>query len=185
MVKFGIQRVFEHFEEIYTTQSVFTLILRGHLYCEAVLAFILHRALKNPDEMNIGRIEFQRKVQLGCALGLIPLKLKPALVKLGNLRNRLAHQLDSEITEQDQLDFLNAIKSNMGANAAFYLRRNLEYPNGLRRGILALWIPLAAIALNSDEKKEIIPEMIKFAAILGGKGEDEVLADMEILELSS
>lgn len=80
------------------------LVLRGHLYLEALLNQIIHRSLQYPRAIDETRQSFYAKVKLLRALGKIDQKLEKLLLTLNSLRNKIAHQLRYEITFDDAFD---------------------------------------------------------------------------------
>lgn len=136
------RRYLDCFVELQFAPNIFSLIVRGHLYCEAALASLVRTRLVAPDELDVDHLGYQLKVDLATALGFILPELKPALKALGALRNKYVHRLDYEVTEDDQRDFMNMFKSTLGPAAKYILRRGTEFPGGLRRTIIALWVGL-------------------------------------------
>jgi hypothetical protein len=173
VAKTFLQRFAECYAELHTVESVMLLIVRGHLYCESVLAELLRGNLKHPDELSIDRFEFQSKVNLCCAMGLIDLSLKPGLTQLGKLRNKYVHQLDYEATEEDQADLVNALKSTIGMPAQYYLRRRTEFPNGFRRSVIALWLPLEMHCAPKGEGKAMVEQINQLMATVSGQSDEE------------
>ena len=173
MAKTFLQRFGECFAELISTKNVMLVVVRGHLYCEAALAEALRKHLKCPEEIQIDRLGFQAKVNLISALGAIGLELKPGLTQLGKLRNKYVHQLDYEATESDQTDLINSLKSTIGMPAQFYLRRATEFPNGLRRCVIALWLPLEMCCAPPEDAKGMVEQTAKFAAVVSGQSDDE------------
>ena len=99
-----LKRFARCFGEIHGKEDVLTFLVRGHLFCESALARILSKAIKRPDALEVDRLDYQAKVNLCNAIGLIPESLVPGLVKLGKFRHRFVHQLDYVATVQDQSD---------------------------------------------------------------------------------
>ncbi|MGD0590822.1 MAG: hypothetical protein ABSA44_08495 [Bacteroidota bacterium] len=162
------KKVDEHFIQLfsalYSTEDILAFLIRGHLYCEASLTELLSQHLKNKTEINIDRLDYSVKINLCSALGLIPVMLKPGLQHLGVIRNKYVHNLNYSATEQDQLDFLNTIRSTMGEPAEDLFSRNTKFPNGFRRCVMALWIPLQmALAGNESEFRDIRKQIVAAA----------------------
>ncbi len=172
------ERDVDCFAELRFAPNVFSLIVRGHLYCESALASLIRNALKKPDELNVDRLGFQMKVNLAAALGLIPTEYKQSLAALSALRNRYVHQLDYEVTESDQSDFMNTFKSAFGPAAKYMLRRGTEFPGGLRRTILALWISIELAGLaNREAAISMMAELTMVAVAVHNGGLDVALQD--------
>jgi hypothetical protein len=161
-----LKRFARCFGELHGKEDVFTFLTRGHLFCESALARILTKAVKRPDALDVDRLDYQAKVNLCNALGLIPESLVPGLVKLGKFRNRFVHQLDYIATVQDQSDFINTLRSTCGEPAEYYLSRRIDFPNGIRRCILILFL-LLELQLAETGKQRV--QMLFSVALLMGK----------------
>lgn len=83
------------------------VIVRGHLYLEHVLIAFLTEALRYPEAVKFRRIPYPLKVDLCAALGVVPKDIVPVLIKVNELRNKVAHNLNYEFTEQDKRDLYN------------------------------------------------------------------------------
>jgi hypothetical protein len=87
------------------------LVVRSHLYIEAVLTQLIEERLEEPYALDLERLNFNTKLNLAVALGAVQKSEKPALVLLNRLRNRFAHKLNAQITKQDARQFLNSFAS--------------------------------------------------------------------------
>lgn len=76
----------------------FQLFLRGHLYLEAILSEIIDRSLAVPDAVNELASMFYRKVKLVRALGKVSPEVEELLLKINEIRNKMAHKLDFTLT---------------------------------------------------------------------------------------
>jgi hypothetical protein len=83
-------------------------LLQAHLYYDHVVTCILTEELKNPDAINVKRMGFYQKLRLIRAMGLLPEKLTVVIESINSLRNRIAHELDFEIDE-NQVQALRAL----------------------------------------------------------------------------
>jgi hypothetical protein len=83
------------------------VIVRGHLYLEHVLIAFLTEALRYPEAVKFRRIPYPLKVDLCAALGAVPKEIVAPLIKVNELRNRVAHNLNYQFTEQDKRDLYN------------------------------------------------------------------------------
>ncbi len=159
------------FSSLYSTEDILAFIVRGHLYCEAALSGLLNSSLKNPEELDTDRLDYSTKVDLCSALGLFAEDLKPGLKQLGKLRNKIVHNLEYKITEQDQMDFINTLRSTLGEPAEYYFSFSCatEFPNGLCRCVQCLWISLQ-IKNGSDpeEVKEKLSQIVYVSMKMSG-----------------
>ena len=124
--------------------------------------------------MPVDRLEFQAKVNLCSALGLLDLSMKPGLTQLGKLRNKYVHQLDYEATERDPADLVNSLKSSIGMPAQYYLRRRTECPNGFRRCVIARWLPLEMYCTPEDEAKEMVEQIVQLMAAVSRQPDEKL-----------
>jgi hypothetical protein len=74
-------------------------VLQAHLYFDHVITRMLEEALPNPDAMKLRRTSFSQKVQLLSAMNLLPSSLIPSVEYINGLRNRIAHELNFEISD--------------------------------------------------------------------------------------
>jgi hypothetical protein len=77
------------------------IALRGHLWVESVLNGLIEAKMAVPDALSIDRIPFAAKVDLAHALGLIDSEDVPWFRTLNKLRNRLAHTLGGDPTDEE------------------------------------------------------------------------------------
>ena len=82
-------------------------IVLGHLYFEHVVGQTLLEALIRPEAISLSRMGYSQRIELAFAMGILEEDLVLALRKLNSLRNRLAHDLTFQISDQDVLDFSN------------------------------------------------------------------------------
>jgi hypothetical protein len=74
-------------------------LLQAHLYYDHVVTCMLTEELKNPDAINVRRMGFFQKSRLIRAMGLLPEQLTIVVERINSLRNRIAHDLNFEIDE--------------------------------------------------------------------------------------
>ncbi len=84
-------------------------LLQAHLYFDHVITQLLSEALVNPDAVNVSRMSFSRKLQFILALDLLTPELVSSVEFINGLRNKIAHDLDFEISDKDVRDFTNCI----------------------------------------------------------------------------
>lgn len=152
-----LTRFMKCFTDLHGTDDLLSFMIKGHLHCESVLTEILLKGFKRPEALNFARLEYRAKLNLCNALGIIPESLVSGLAQLGKLRNRLSHSLDEEISEKDQLDLMNTVRSQGGPPMEYYLSKRTEFPNGLRRCIIGMLIELSLCLSDSAKvKKEML-----------------------------
>jgi hypothetical protein len=96
--------------EVFSTDTL-TFVIRAHLYAESKLIRLLSDSLPNPRALDIERMSFSRKVDLAHALTLVDETTRRTLTLLNKLRNRFAHNLKSEISDNDLSTFVECLGS--------------------------------------------------------------------------
>jgi hypothetical protein len=84
-------------------------VIRGHLYLEHVLIQTLQDAFAAPGEIELRRLNFPSKLDLCVALGLLQPEWRRPVLKVNEMRNRMAHRLDTEFTDKDRQDLFDAL----------------------------------------------------------------------------
>jgi hypothetical protein len=82
-------------------------LLQAHLYFDHVITRMLEEALPNPDAMKLRRTSFSHKVQLLSAMNLLPSSLIPPVEFINGLRNKIAHELNFEISDDAVNNLIN------------------------------------------------------------------------------
>lgn len=82
------------------------LVLRGQLHIEHQLIEIANAVLPYGKRCEWGKFAYRAKVELAHACGLSE-DVRCVLLKLGNLRNVFAHNLNATISKQRALDLYN------------------------------------------------------------------------------
>jgi hypothetical protein len=100
------------------SDSPLQMLLRGHLYVEAEMVALLAHGVKKPDILRLDRMQFERKIKLAVALGLLDEYWMPALLQLNKERNKLAHHLDHHVTGETGRVILRAIPNAPDVEAA-------------------------------------------------------------------
>lgn len=110
----GHTAAFEHFDQGFRiiqerwNQDVVGIgrILRAHLFVEHFLTAFLQK--KNPalGDLDSARLSFAQKLALLPASGTSVSYLVPGIRQLNKVRNRLAHSLQAQVTEDDRSIFL-------------------------------------------------------------------------------
>lgn len=82
-------------------------ILRAHLFVEHFLTAYIQFKNPNLGDLENARLSYSQKIRLIDPKDFGIAYLVPGIVRLNQIRNRLAHTLCSEITEDDIQSFLN------------------------------------------------------------------------------
>ena len=77
------------------------IVVNVHLHLEAFLIALIRAKLPRPDALDIDRLNFPSKLGLAVALDLVPEVAAPALRTINELRNKIAHNLNSVLREED------------------------------------------------------------------------------------
>ncbi|MGX1778098.1 hypothetical protein ACWIGW_38745 [Nocardia brasiliensis] len=83
-------------------------VVRGHLWIESGLISLIEATFRFPDLVDLGRFSFVQKLALVAGYGFIRPENLPAYRRFNAVRNKVAHDLSQELTEQDLLDLVNA-----------------------------------------------------------------------------
>ena len=81
--------------------SALAAFLRGHLWVEARLNAVLEAILVDPSAIDLSRESFARKTALCRAVGGLSPTAAEAILAMNRARNRLAHNLDADVTDAD------------------------------------------------------------------------------------
>ncbi|RSL31570.1 hypothetical protein D7Z54_20245 [Salibacterium salarium] len=130
-------------EHIFSNESPFEQIIKGHLVIENQLNQLLSLDLKYPNE--IPNLYFKAKVELLVALGVLKKEYKAPYLKLNAIRNRYAHSLDYELSIRDIDDFESTLSSEQ-KNAYSFIHGEIteeDISKRLEYVINFLWFALA------------------------------------------
>jgi hypothetical protein len=82
------------------------LVIRGHIYLEHVLIQTVSEEMAKPNEIEMRRLSFPAKLDLGIAMGLIDSEWRPAVNRVNEMRNKMAHRLEYKFEDKDKLELL-------------------------------------------------------------------------------
>jgi hypothetical protein len=132
------------------------IIIRGHLWVESSLIRLIEEVLPHPEAVDLARFSFPQKLSLGVALGLVRAEYAPAYLKLNSLRNRVAHDLFSAITQVEQEELLLALgptlRYSSGVDAEEH--RDEPFPDPLRAAIATLLLELEGVRESEIKHRE-------------------------------
>jgi hypothetical protein len=115
------------------------MVIRAHLYVEAVLIRHVETAMVNTKRSDIDNLNFPTKVKRAVTAGKVDSSDAVALTALNRLRNRFAHNLTAQLQEQDELDLYNALSKRQRTIAESLGRTpQLQYMGRLRCDLMAL-----------------------------------------------
>ena len=115
------------------------LIIRAHLYVEAILIRHIETVVVNKQEFDSAKLQFAAKLKLAVALGKVDQADSGALKTLNKLRNDFAHDLTTQLQEQDELDLYNTFSKRQRTFAEHLGRTpQMVYIGRLRADLMAL-----------------------------------------------
>jgi len=85
------------------------LVLRGHLYVEAVLIKQIEAVIVDKKAFTCARLPFPTKIKIAVALGRIDRDDARGFNALNDLRNDFAHNVETKLTKQDEENLYNAL----------------------------------------------------------------------------
>lgn len=133
----------ERFLRDLSSDSPWEMIIRGHLWVESELIATLQDVLPFPEHVDLGRFLFPQKVALVTAHGFIrPLEV-PAYLKLNALRNKIAHNVDTEPGQDDEQALVDSLGPYLRHMWFLIGKKQTAWPDRLRHVILAMCISLS------------------------------------------
>ncbi|KQZ23090.1 hypothetical protein [Microbacterium sp. Root553] len=69
------------------------VLLRGHLWIEALLEYVTRTKLERPDAIDWGNARFEHKLALAEATAAVDVPLIRAIRSFNRLRNKSAHEM--------------------------------------------------------------------------------------------
>lgn len=97
--------------------SLLESVLRAHLWIDSLLSDLIRARVEYPDVLELDRTSFAARVTWAQALGFIDPADAPWYRALNRVRNRLAHQLGSEPTEEDIADVIATLQGRSSVMA--------------------------------------------------------------------
>jgi hypothetical protein len=110
------------------TEDAGQSIIQAHLYFDHIVTLCIAGNVPNPDALHLDRIGFSQKLDLLHALGIEHPKLSAFLRKLNSLRNKLSHDLDFEIGE----DEISTLRSALGRSLSKFIENDPLKTKGWR-----------------------------------------------------
>lgn len=136
------------------------IILRGHLYIEHEIVEIIKLHFKKSHIFLRDKPSFVTKLNLVCALDIIPEVNKGAYNQLNTIRNKYAHQLNYELKADSFNDFIKYFKKYELKNFKNDLEKeDIDLIDKMRSSISFLWSYTRL--LHKKEKIKIQKESIK------------------------
>jgi hypothetical protein len=86
-------------EDVAFSGDTVVTVIRAHLYLEHVIMQTLSEAFKTPDVVDFRRMSFPAKLDLCVGLGIYPRPWREIVSRVNEMRNRVAHKLDAQVSE--------------------------------------------------------------------------------------
>ena len=74
-------------------------VIRAHIHIEQHLILLLEALLRHPEHI-INNLNFANRVRLAASLGGIKSEFIEPLIAIGNIRNKFAHKLNTELSAE-------------------------------------------------------------------------------------
>lgn len=126
------------------SEDTMGVLIRGHLYLEAVLLRLIGEALEEPGAIELDALRFPVKVDLAIALSAIPTYLRSPLISLNTLRNKVAHNVSVLITDSDQRNLFNRL-SKKDRQATMKMMESKKFSQLLPACIARLYVLLLTL----------------------------------------
>jgi hypothetical protein len=117
-VKKQLRKVVKGFFDVPTlmahlnAEDPLALVIRGHLYVEAVLIKQIESAPATNKAFDKAKLNFPTKVKRAVALGKVDSGDVAGFTELNHLRNRFAHNVKMTLTKDDELKLYNVLSPN-------------------------------------------------------------------------
>ncbi len=118
------------------------LLLRGHLYIENELVKIIEAHMPHPEKFDIAAINFPKKIYLAAAMGILSEEEVEPYIFFNKLRNKLAHNLGQEVTENDIKGLIESLTHRQLQMLQFAIESRPDREHGLQDCILILFLYL-------------------------------------------
>jgi hypothetical protein len=151
----------EQFSVRISTGDRWQQLIQAHLYFDHAITLLLVEEFANPDAINTTRMSFIQKLQLVQALGLLPADLVSVIEFINNLRNKIAHDLNFEISDKDERELSNCTPKRLRDIVVIDNDRNLSGPPRFHELLRIVLLQLEVIRQSHafrrlSERKSII-----------------------------
>jgi hypothetical protein len=120
------------------------IVLKAHMLLEQLLSEYIRVRLPTIGNETLNRLRFGDQVALASALGAFPESSRAAYMKVNNLRNALAHELDRDVLPADEKAIFESLAPEQGGlDGLAVLHRNPEaFPSTLRTVLATLIVQI-------------------------------------------
>src|ERR1039458_5146983 len=120
------------------SEDELTMVVRSHQDLDELLAKTISEALIESHFLDVERIPFSLKVELGVALGNVEEDMRSPLLKLNGIRNEFAHDSKTTLTEKHVRDFYNVFVFDNPKMREFLHRPDKTDPITLIRDLISV-----------------------------------------------
>jgi hypothetical protein len=94
---------------LFAPESFFEILLRGHLWIENLINDVIDVHMTDPSALDLDRISFRQKIDIAQGFGFINPEDGRSLRVLNRLRNKLAHNVMAEPSQNEIRDLVNML----------------------------------------------------------------------------
>jgi hypothetical protein len=145
------------FSDYINTENDVYKIIKCHLLVESQLIQLYEYALKYPNEL--GKSNFSTKLGLCAAIGLVRKDEVLPFKRFNILRNKIAHEIDKEITEENIKYIIEAYPPHFKAS---YTVSKTVAPNTSLLDIMLSTLTISLVARVETTKTMKLEEMIEY-----------------------
>jgi hypothetical protein len=135
-VSFDLKIMASRLNSAFKSGEKWAIIIHTHLYLDHILTLTLVEAMVRPKSLQVDRLSFVQKVAFLDALGLLSEALKPPVLAVNKLRNKVAHHIDVDITSDDELHLFSTVSKEVKSEVS--INEGINPFNQLMRGLIAL-----------------------------------------------
>ena len=147
------------------------IVLSGHMYIELMLASIVRTRLPHPDTLELGEVRFPQLLDIAIALDVVHPAERRAYRQINALRNKLAHELGTIVTNGDVDDLIEALNPLQRQFVEQAVGRRLLPGQDLQPILVGLFTNLQVrLPLLSREKAQPLPWLANYDRDLAAAG---------------
>lgn len=127
------------------------MMIRGHLWVEVCMNRMLTLEMAAPTAVDLDRMTWRAKLDLCQALGRVGADEVGLFRRLNSLRNRLAHQVDAEITDRDVDELFEA---SAGMFRTGLVSQHVERPDHVRGRLYRVFFASVMILEHRNDRRQ-------------------------------
>ena len=114
------------------------MIVRSYQDLDLLLAELINETLVQSHFLDVERISFPLRVELGVALGKIGIEMRSPLLKFNAIRNEFTHDSGTKLTEKHVRDFYNVFDDPKIRNVVHRPYESFPDPISLIRELISI-----------------------------------------------